>query len=125
MPSRALSASAYLPCDTTPKISRQCGAGSLTEHSQLSLRTTRLRLTIEQKMLHHGVDYTPYEGMTVRNWPRYTILRGKTVWDRDNGGVVGDLLDGQFLIRKKGKIVVGKTGGEVSGMLSGGRDYCY
>jgi dihydropyrimidinase len=78
-------------------------------------------VTIKQSELHHGVDYTPYEGMNVRNWPRYTFLRGKKVWDRDNGGVVGDVLDGKFLKRGKGKIVVGKTGGEVSGMLTGER----
>ncbi|KAI9727044.1 MAG: hypothetical protein M1834_008512, partial [Cirrosporium novae-zelandiae] len=27
-------------------------------------------ITITQEILHHGVDYTPYEGMIVRNWPR-------------------------------------------------------
>ncbi|KAI9742409.1 MAG: hypothetical protein M1818_003942 [Claussenomyces sp. TS43310] len=77
---------------------------------------------VRQDILHHGVDYTPYEGMTVKNWPRYTILRGKVAWDRDNGGVVGKKEDGQFLKRKLGKIVVGKTGGEVDGMLPGERD---
>jgi len=82
-------------------------------------------VTIEQKNLHHGVDYTPYEGMRVKNWPRYTILRGKKVWDRDEGGIVGKVTDGQFLKRGMGKIVVGKTGGEVNGMLAGERDYWY
>jgi dihydropyrimidinase len=80
-------------------------------------------VTIRQSELHHGVDYTPYEGMKVKNWPKYTFLRGKKVWDRDNGGVVGDVSDGKFLKRGKGKIVVGKTGGEVNGMLAGERDY--
>ena len=28
-------------------------------------------IEISQGMLHHGVDYTPFEGMHVRNWPRY------------------------------------------------------
>jgi hypothetical protein len=64
-----------------------------------------------------------YEGMTVKNWPRYTILRGKKVWDRDDGGIVGGMTDGKFLKRNKGKIIVGKTGGEVTGMLPGERDY--
>jgi dihydropyrimidinase len=82
-------------------------------------------VSISQKMLHHGVDYTPYESMQVRNWPRYTLLRGKVVWDRDNGGVVGNVMDGKFLRRGKGKIVVGKTGGEVSGMLDGERKLWY
>lgn len=27
-------------------------------------------------MLHHNVDYTPYEGITVRGWPITTLSRG-------------------------------------------------
>ncbi|KAF4625342.1 hypothetical protein G7Y89_g12825 [Cudoniella acicularis] len=82
-------------------------------------------VVIGQKMLHHGVDYTPYEGMKVKNWPRYTLLRGKVVWDRDGEGIVGDVTAGKFLKRGKGKIVIGKTGGEANGMLEGERDFWY
>ena len=32
-------------------------------------------------MLHHAVDYTPYEGQTLRAWPGVTIARGEVVWD--------------------------------------------
>lgn len=78
---------------------------------------------IKQENLHHGVDYTPYEGMTVRNWPRYTILRGQKVWDRDHGGIVGRSIDGQFLVRGNGRIVVGKMGQEVQGMFKGEREF--
>lgn len=59
----------------------------------------KLEITIENEMLHHATDYTPYEGRKVGNWPRYTILRGKVVWDRDNGGVVGEKSDGKFIKR--------------------------
>jgi dihydropyrimidinase len=31
--------------------------------------------------LHHAVDYTPYEGMTLRAWPLLTLAGGETVWD--------------------------------------------
>ncbi|EHK97916.1 putative Dihydropyrimidinase [Glarea lozoyensis 74030] len=55
--------------------------------------------TLSNKMLHHNVDYTPYEGQTLNQWPRYTILRGKVVWDRDAGGVVGNKGYGKFLER--------------------------
>ncbi|KAI0199051.1 hypothetical protein F4808DRAFT_434000 [Astrocystis sublimbata] len=55
-------------------------------------------------MLHHDSDYTPYEGRILRNWPRYTILRGKVVWDRDAGGVVGDKGYGQFLKRQESSL---------------------
>lgn len=80
-------------------------------------------VTIEQSNLHHGVDYTPYEGMRVRNWPRYTVLRGEKVWDREEGGIVGDVTDGRFLERGLGRIVVGKVGVEGTGMVEGERDY--
>ena len=49
--------------------------------------------------LHHNVDYTPYEGMEVGNWPRWTILRGKVMWARDEGGVVGEKGFGKFVER--------------------------
>ncbi|ORY69957.1 dihydropyrimidinase [Pseudomassariella vexata] len=50
-------------------------------------------------MLHHDVDYTPYAGRRMRNWPRYTIIRGKVVWNRDHGGVVGEKGYGRFVKR--------------------------
>jgi dihydropyrimidinase len=31
--------------------------------------------------LHHAVDYTPYDGMTLRAWPALTIVGGDVVWD--------------------------------------------
>ncbi len=55
-------------------------------------------LEVRNEFLHHNVDYTPYEGRVVGNWPRYTILRGKVVWERDGGGLVGEK-GGRFLRR--------------------------
>lgn len=54
---------------------------------------------LTNSMLHHNVDYTPYEGQMVDQWPRYTILRDEVVWDRENGGVVGKNGYGQFVER--------------------------
>jgi dihydropyrimidinase len=31
--------------------------------------------------LHHNVDYTPYEGQSLRAWPALTIAGGEVVWD--------------------------------------------
>lgn len=59
------------------------------------------KLTITNSMLHHDVDYTPFEGKQVDNWPRYTVLRGKVVWDRDGEGIVGVKGFGQFVEREK------------------------
>ncbi|KAI5866338.1 D-hydantoinase [Durotheca rogersii] len=55
-------------------------------------------------MLHHDADYTPYEGRTLDNWPRYTILRGQVVWDRDGGGIVGEKGFGKFLKRERSSL---------------------
>lgn len=54
---------------------------------------------LKNEMLHHNVDYTPYEGKTLTQWPRYTILRGQVMWDRDNGGLLGKAGQGTFLHR--------------------------
>jgi dihydropyrimidinase len=37
------------------------------------------RATIRARDLHHGADYTPYEGIEVTGWPVTTIVRGKVV----------------------------------------------
>ncbi|MBM3340512.1 MAG: dihydropyrimidinase [Betaproteobacteria bacterium] len=34
---------------------------------------------ISNAILHHNVDYTPYEGLTVRGWPVLTLSRGVVV----------------------------------------------
>jgi dihydropyrimidinase len=55
------------------------------------------RETIRQEIMHHGADYTPYEGMAVTGWPVMTLLRGKVV--AEDGKVVGAKGAGQFLKR--------------------------
>ncbi|KAI6090838.1 hypothetical protein F4821DRAFT_227996 [Hypoxylon rubiginosum] len=62
------------------------------------------KTTLTNSMLHHDCDYTPYEGRTVDNWPRYTILRGNVIWDRDNGGIVGAKGYGKFVKRGKSSL---------------------
>ncbi len=54
---------------------------------------------LTNSMLHHNVDYTPYEGRTMKQWPRYTVLRGEVVWARDEGGLIGKKGYGEFLKR--------------------------
>ena len=52
-------------------------------------------VTISNAMLHHAVDYTPYEGMRIRGWPILTLSRGEIVWDGERPqGVPGR---GRFL----------------------------
>lgn len=59
---------------------------------------------LKNELLHHNVDYTPFEGRILRQWPRYTILRGEIVWDRDNGGLVGRKDFGKFIKRGRSSL---------------------
>ncbi|KAK5058525.1 hypothetical protein LTR84_010788 [Exophiala bonariae] len=84
--------------------------------------------TIENRMLHHSIDYTPFEGVEVANWPRYVFLRGHITWNRDvelrdglGKGLVGRPGDGVFLKRGKGEVLVGRTGQTPAGMKDGER----
>ena len=61
-------------------------------------------------LLHHNVDYTPYEGKTLTQWPRYTILRGQVVWDRDGEGLVGKPGQGVFLERGMSSLKGARSG---------------
>lgn len=79
-------------------------------------------VTISQSIMHHDIDYTPFEGVHVGNWPRYTILRGKIVWDKSEG-VVGEKTYGQYLKRGKGEVLTGKTGNIPRGMIEDERKY--
>lgn len=78
--------------------------------------------TIAQSNLHHDIDYTPFEGVRIGNWPRYTILRGEVVWDQEKG-IVGKMGFGQYLKRGKGQVLVGKTGNVPRGMKPEERQY--
>ncbi len=37
-------------------------------------------VVIRHELLHDNVDYTPYEGMSVKGWPEITMLRGEVIW---------------------------------------------
>lgn len=53
--------------------------------------------TIRQEILHHGADYTPWEGFSVTGWPVMTIARGSVV--AEGGKVTGQPGHGQVLER--------------------------
>ena len=46
-------------------------------------------------MLHHNVDYTPYEGMKLKGWPEVVLSRGEIVVEA--GAIVGKAGRGKFL----------------------------
>lgn len=53
--------------------------------------------TLRQEILHHGSDYTPWEGFDVEGWPIATFVRGKEVY-RD-GKVLAKPGYGEILAR--------------------------
>jgi dihydropyrimidinase len=55
------------------------------------------KVVISQKILHHGSDYTPYEGLSVTGWPMTILVRGETVVA--GGQLVGRKGAGQHLAR--------------------------
>ena len=57
------------------------------------------KVTISQAILHHGSDYTPYEGLEVTGWPVTTIVRGKTVVS--DGTLAGDRRAGEHIARER------------------------
>lgn len=52
---------------------------------------------ITQERLHHGADYTPYEGLMIKGWPMQVLLRGALVVD--DGEPTGTGPTGQYLVR--------------------------
>lgn len=65
--------------------------------ADLTLWDPNRRETIRQANLHHGADYTPWEGFAVTGWPVMTLARGAVV--AEDGRVTGTSGRGQVLDR--------------------------
>lgn len=59
-------------------------------------------VTLSWKNLHQRVDYTPYEGMTIKGYPVKVIVNGEL--KVDNGSFVGKKGTGKFIRRGKFKV---------------------
>ncbi|MDW8445028.1 MAG: dihydropyrimidinase [Acetobacteraceae bacterium] len=57
--------------------------------------TKRVRLT--NALMHHAIDYTPYEGLEVTGWPVATVRRGEVVMRE--GSVQAEAGSGRYLAR--------------------------
>lgn len=57
------------------------------------------RMRISQEVMHHGSDYTPYEGIEVTGWPVTMLLRGE-VLVRD-GKLAGAARRGEHVARER------------------------
>ncbi len=62
------------------------------------------QVTISQNLMHHGADYTPYEGIHVTGWPITTIVRGKTIVHE--GRAVAAKGAGRYISRAKSPLAV-------------------
>lgn len=54
-------------------------------------------VTLTNERMHHGGDYTPYEGYQATGYPIRVLVRGVTVFD--DGKVVGKAGHGSYLPR--------------------------
>ena len=71
--------------------------------ADIALWDPKRKETIRQEILHHGADYTPWEGFEVVGWPVTTIVRGNVVYAE--GKIVGSKTLGQVLSRQTSAFV--------------------
>lgn len=69
-------------------LSPRKGAIAVGADADLTLWDPVRRETIRQDRLHHGADYTPYEGLEVVGWPVATWLRGRRI--AEEGTILGE-----------------------------------
>ncbi len=75
----------------------QKGALIIGADADITLWDACRRAPVRQADLHHGADYTPYEGMEITGWPVRTILGGRTVFQ--DGVLCGTEPTGRYLSR--------------------------
>jgi dihydropyrimidinase len=75
------------------------GKGSIAigYDADIALLDPARKAALSQAALHHGADYTPYEGIYITGWPLAAMLRGRFVV-RD-GALVGHPAEGRNVSR--------------------------
>jgi len=63
--------------------------------ADLVIWDTQRDFTLSNSMLHHNVDYTPYEGMRLSCWPERVFSRGELIVE--NGNCIAQHGRGEFL----------------------------
>ena len=76
------------------------GTIAVGSDADLTLWDPRRQVTVTHALLHDRMDYTPFEGLSIRGWPTTTISRGEVVMR--NGEVFGREGRGRFLDRRPG-----------------------
>jgi dihydropyrimidinase len=75
------------------------GTIAIGSDADIAIWDVQRQVTISQSLVHHGSDYTPYEGIAVTGWPISTMVRGKFIV-RD-GALVGKEGAGEYVGRAK------------------------
>lgn len=76
-------------------IAPQKGAIAVGGDADLVVWDADRETTITRRLLHDGVDYTPYEGLRIKGWPMTTLSRGVVVVD--DGRILGRPGRGRFV----------------------------
>ena len=84
-------------------LAPQKGAIAVGADADIVLWDPTITKQIRQADLHHGSDYTPWEGFTVTGWPVHTLLRGRTV--AKDGDIVG-AASGDYLSRSNPELLL-------------------
>lgn len=71
----------------------QKGTIAIGSDADIALWDPAATVTLTNDMLHHGADYTPYEGLDVKGWPVRLLVRGRTITQR---GVLVDKAQGRY-----------------------------
>lgn len=79
----------------------QKGTIAVGADADIAIWDPERQVTITNDMLHHNVDYTPYEGRTITGWPVTVLSRGQVICHE--GELLGKPGDGQFLKRFRPK----------------------
>jgi dihydropyrimidinase len=86
------------------------GTIAVGSDADLAIWDTERRTTITQALMHHGTDYTPYEGFAVTGWPVSTMVRGRFVV-RD-GALVGGKA-GRYVSRERSPLAAPRGHGPI------------
>lgn len=74
------------------------GTIAIGSDADLAIWDPEKRVTISNDILHHNVDYTPFEGLEVQGWPVTVLSRGEVV--AHDGAWVGASGRGRFVERR-------------------------
>jgi dihydropyrimidinase len=96
-----ISPSAFVALTATnpAKMFGLAGKGTIAigADADIALWDPAKQVTLTNALMHHAIDYTPYEGLGVTGWPVATIRRGEVVMQ--DGKVQAEPGSGRFLAR--------------------------